>query len=341
MSYSLEFKDIIRIIGRGRKLQRDLTYDEAYQAMRLVLSGELSEAQIGAFMITMRVKEETLEEIQGFLAAVREKIRPMPQPNVDNLLDIALPYDGKAKYLQTDVPACLILADLGVPVILHGADDIPTKSGVGVLNLLRELGYPVDQSPDLVTSSIEQTNFGVLNLEHVLPEWTAITPIRHHFGLRTLMNTIEKLFHPLEAPNHLSGFYHGGYLQRLAPALPAASHNWIIQGEEGGIGVRPGKKSQLYQADGDQMIKTIIDATEYGFDEIIDIEAPNDVAYHAEQIHTILSGKPHPARDQVVLTSAVVLWLLNVVPDVSSGVDAVRQVLADGHLINRLTPMIS
>ena len=136
MDYSPAFRDILRIIGRGKKLQRDLTFEEAREAMRLMLSGEASTAQIGGFLVTMRVKEETAEEIRGFTAGARDVMRPMPKPNVANLVDLALPYNGKSRTLQTGVAAALVLAACGVPVLLHGADDVPTKAGVAVLNVL-------------------------------------------------------------------------------------------------------------------------------------------------------------------------------------------------------------
>src|SRR5690606_35322004 len=112
----------------------------------------------------------------------RDAMVPFPKPNVEGLLDIAMPYNGKTRNLQTGVAVGLVLAALGVPVLMHGADDIPTKNGIALLNLMRSLGYPADLPPDEVSRSIEQTNFGVLNIEHLLPEWTNLSEMRHHFG---------------------------------------------------------------------------------------------------------------------------------------------------------------
>lgn len=340
MNYSQEFQTIIRAIGRGKKLQRDLTVEEAQLAMQLVLSGEASDAQVGSLLITMRVKEETVEEIIGFLAAVRDLMQPMPVINVENLVDIALPYDGKAKNLQTGVIATLIIAAAGVPVLLHGADDIPTKHGVGVLNLLREFGYPVDVAPADVARHVEQSNFGVLNLSHVLPGWTDITPIRHHFGLRTLMNTIEKFFNPANAPRHISGFYHGNYLARLAPVTPGADLNWIIQGEEGGIDLRPGKKTNIFKAVGGTMQQTVINAADYGFTEHFPLEAPNNPAHHAECLKRILHNEPDPARDQIILTAGTLLWMLEAVDDIPTGLETADNILQTGKIHNLLKPAI-
>lgn len=324
------FRDILKIIGRGKKLQRDLTYDEAFDAIRLFLSDEVSDTQIGGFLLTMRVKEETSDEIRGFIDGARTLMRPMPQPNVDRLVDFGLPYNGKSRTLQTGVISLMLVAAAGVPVIVHGADNIPTKSGVAVLNLLRALGYPADQTPDEVCQSIEQTNFGVLNLEQVLPQWTAITPLRHHFGVRTLMNTVEKLLNPANADYHVNGFYHGLYLRRLATALPGSTMNWIVQGEEGSIDIRAGKKTRVYQAVGHDMVETMIDASDYGFSDVVEVDFTKDVDCHAKAIRAMLTDDEHPHIPQTLLTAATMLWMLDAAPDIETALEIVREQWAIG-----------
>ncbi len=330
------FKDIIRIVGRGKKLQRDMTMEEAQQAMTLLLSGELAEAQVGAFLITLRVKEETVDEIIGFLRALRAHIATVAKPDVTGLIDLALPFDGKANHLQTGVGAALVLAAAGVPVLLTGLDDIPAKCGVAVLNLLRALDYPADNPPEIVSQTIESTRFGVLNLAQVLPQWAALTPIRHLFGLRTLMNTVEKLINPADAPIHISGFYHGNYLSRLAPALPGSDINWIVQGEEGSIDIRPGKKTRVYKAAGDDMVETMINAADYGFHEVVPLEMPNDAAAHAEHLRRALSGERGAAYDQIALTAATLLWMIDRVPDIHAGLETAHPILQSGQALTVL-----
>ena len=283
------FREILRIVGRGKKLQRDLTQEEAREAMRLMLGKQVSDAQIGGFLVTMRVKEETAEEIKGFVQGVRDVMQEFPKPDVEGLVDIALPYNGKTRNLQTGVASTLVLASAGVPVLLHSADNIPTKNGIAVLNLLRTLGYPADMPPQQVTQSIEESNFGVLNIEHILPQWTAITPLRHHFGVRTLMNTVEKLINPADAPYHVSGFYHSSYLNRMADCLPAPN-SWITQGDEGSIDMRAGKKSRVYQAVDGEMVEHMLNAVDYGYPDEADLSTPIDPNAHATAIHSALNG---------------------------------------------------
>jgi anthranilate phosphoribosyltransferase len=215
---------------------------------------------------------------------------------------------------------------------LHGADGIPTKNGVGPLNLLRALGYPADHTPQEVENDIRQTNFGALNLAHVLPGWTALTPLRHGFGLRTLMNTIEKLFNPAGAALHINGFYHGSYLARLPQVLPGSRENWTILGEEGGIDIRPGKKTRVFRAEGNEMGETVINAADYGFGEVVPLEMPNDPAAHADALRRALNGDNAPAFDQIQLTAATLLWMVQRVENISVGLELADHLLRDGQL---------
>ena len=335
-TYSRAFRDILRIVGRGKKLQRDLTREEAREAMTLILTDStVSQAQIGGFMVTMRVKEETSEEIIGFTQGVRDVMLDFPKPDVENLVDIALPYNGKTRNLQTGVAAAIALAACGVPVLLHGADHIPTKDGIAPLNLLRALGYSADSPPDLVKESIERTNFGILNIEHLLPQWTALTPLRHHFGIRTFMNSVEKLFNPADAPHHISGFYHSAYLNRMADCLPA-ENSWIVQGDEGSIDIRLGKKTRVYQAQGDEMVEFMLDAANYGFPDEADLATHPDPNLHADAIRKALAGEHGAAFDQIALTTAVLLWMLQRVPNIHDGLAITNEKLSSGQAISVL-----
>lgn len=333
--HSAAFRDILKIVGRGKKLQRDLTREEAREAMQLLLSDAVSDAQIGGFLVTMRVKEETSEEIIGFTQGARDVMQPFPKTNVEGLVDIALPYNGKTRNLQTGVAASIVLAAIGVPVLLHGADKIPTKNGIAPLNLLRTLGYPADMPPEAVKKSIEQTNFGVLNIEHVLPQWTALTPIRHHFGVRTLMNSVEKLFNPADAPHHISGFYHSAYLNRMADCLPA-ENSWIVQGDEGSIDMRLGKKTRAYQARDKEMVETMINAADYGFPDEVDLAHHPDPNLHADTIRKALNGEKGAAFDQIALTTAVLLWMLGRTQDIHEGLAIANEILSSGRAISVL-----
>ncbi|HLA44725.1 MAG TPA: hypothetical protein VJZ27_14875, partial [Aggregatilineales bacterium] len=134
--------------------------------------------------------------------------------------------------------------------------------------------------------------------------------------------------------------YHGSYLMRMAQALPGSRKNWIIQGEEGSIDIRPGKKTRIYQAVGDGMVETMIDAADYGFDEVIPLEMPNDAAAHARRIYQLLNDNPEsdPAIRQIILTAGVHLWMVDAVPDVRAGIERAKALIESGAVLAIIEP---
>jgi anthranilate phosphoribosyltransferase len=91
--------------------------------------------------------------------------------------------------------------------------------------------------------------------------------------------------------------------------------------------MRPGKKTRVYQAVGDDMVETMIDAAEYGYSDEVDLSTPVDPHAHAEALKMALEGQPGPAYDQIALTAAVLLWMLERVPDVCAGLDVAKEQL--------------
>ncbi len=155
MNSSAAFIPYIKAVGRGEKLKRDLTYDEACDALRLILSRQATDAQIGAFLIAQRVKGEAVDEIQGFINAARTEFIQSAQPKVEGLLDLAVPYDGKAKTAQLAPAIAFVLSAIGIPVVLHGDEGVPTKEGVGPGTVLQALGINTNLKVTAVQKMIE------------------------------------------------------------------------------------------------------------------------------------------------------------------------------------------
>lgn len=329
------FTPFIQAVGRGEKLKRDLTCDEAQQAMRLILTGQATPAQIGAFLVAQRVKGESADEVVGFTRAARAACRSI-SPRVEGLIDLGLPYDGKVKTLQLAPVAALVAAAAGQPVVLHGDKNIPTKCGVGPADLLEALGVRIDLPPETAERQIEELGIGFLYAPCFAPTWHALAPIRHQFGLRTALNTVEKFFNPTDAPITVAGFFHMGYLQRMRAALQALSpQGWIVQGPEGSIECPPGRATRVLPADlGAEPL--IIDTQALGFSDRGDISAPPDPEVHAAAARRVLANEPGPARDTVVLTAGLLLFLGNRVPDLKAGVVLAHETLASGAAQRKL-----
>lgn len=328
------FVPYVKAVGRGHKLRRDLTLDESIDAMRLMLRGQATPAQVGAFLIAQRVKGEAEAEIRGFVQAVRDDFMRRIHPRVDGLLDLGVPYDGKARTAQLAPAVAVVLASAGVPTLLHGDSGVPTKQGIAPGAVFEALGVPVDLEPEAVERLLEAVGVGYLAAPRFVPAWHALTPLRREFGLRTALNTVEKLFNPADAPYQVSGFFHGEYLERLRSAQTGTRASWMVQGEEGSIEMAAGRPTRIFAVDptDDQ----VLDPAVVGLERRERIQVPQDTSLHARLNAEAIAGVPGPATEQVALTAGAVLALVGAAADLTDGVARARQALQSGAAQARL-----
>ena len=328
------FIPFVKAVGRGNKLRRDLTYAEAVEAMRLILRGEATPAQIGGFLIGQRVKGEAEPEIKGFTHVTRDAFIHKISPRVEGLLDFGVPYDGKVKTVQLAPAIAVILASAGVPTILHGAAGVPTKQGIAPGAVFAALGLPANLEPLAVEQMIEKVGVGYLDAAQFAPEWNALTPLRREFGLRTALNSVEKLLNPANAPYQISGFFHGEYLERLRLAQTGTRASWMVQGEEGSIEMATGRATHVFAAaEADDIV---LDPASAGLPVRERIAVPPDVQTHAQLNAEAITGNPSPATDQATLTTGTILFLLKVATDLNDGISIVRRILETGAAQRKL-----
>jgi anthranilate phosphoribosyltransferase len=334
MTSSTAFIPYIKAVGRGEKLKRDLTYDEACDALHLILTRTATDAQIGAFLIAQRVKGEAVDEIQGFINAARADFIQFAHPQVEGLLDLAVPYDGKAKTAQLAPAIALILAAAGVPVILHGDENIPTKSGVTPGAILSEIGFPTHGDVAFASQMVENVGISFISAEQYIPAWHALTPIRHQFGLRTVMNTVEKLFNPFNAPYQVSGFFHANYIERIRRTQTGLKASWMVQGEEGSIEMAAGRRTHIYATAAAKDV--ILDPADVGLPTRERLSLPPVLSDHVELTTAVLQNESHPATDQALFTVGTILSLLGKAETVADGFAQARTVVKQGKAQEKL-----
>ncbi len=333
------FIPFIKAVGRGEKLKRDLTYDEAMDAMRFILQGRAAEAQIGAFLMAQRVKGEAVDEILGFRDIVRQEFIYPIAPRVENLLDLGIPYDGKAKTAQLAPAIAIVLAEAGVPVVLHGDEGIPTKEGVTPSLVLQALGINSRLNGKDITQMIEKSGFGFLHAAHFMPAWHNLTPMRRLFGLRTVLNTVEKLFNPANAPYQISGFFHANYIKRIRSIQSGQQASWMVQGEEGSIEMRAGRRTPIYGIRAEDDL--ILDTNQLGLPPQERELIPPDITLHAQLNASVLAGQPSHAANQVSLTVGTILMLLGSASKLADGVHRAQKILTSGAAQKRLESIIA
>ena len=333
------FIPFVQAVGRGEKLKRDLTYEESVEALRQIVEQTCSPAQAGAFLIAQRVKGEAVDEVRGFTALLRAETIAQIRPRVEGLLDLAVPYDGKVRSAQLAPAIAIVLAEIGLPVVLHGDEGVPTKEGIGPGPVLRELGVADDLEPDAVQLMIEAVGVGYLSAAHFAPQWHALLPLRRQFGLRTVLNSVEKLLNPANAPYQVSGFFHGNYIERLRAVQTGTKRSYIVQGEEGSVEMAVGRKSRVFAEDA--AADLILDPAALGHRERVRVPGPADAAGHAALNAAVLADAEGDATEQVCLTAGVILHLFDLARDVPDGIARVRKVLKSGAARARLERVVA
>ena len=225
------FAEFIRILGKGKKGSRPLSQTEAYQAMRMILADEVEAMQLGAFLMLMRVKEETPEELAGFVQAVRETLPKVSRQTAD--LDWSA-YAGKRRHLPWFILSSLLLAENDIKVLMHGCAS-HSENRLFAQEMLPLFALATANSFSEAEQQLQTQNFAYLSLEQLCPTLNNMIHLRALMGLRSPVHTLVRLINPFNADYSLQGIFHPGYrpVHQEAALLLGQPHMTVIKGEGG------------------------------------------------------------------------------------------------------------
>jgi anthranilate phosphoribosyltransferase len=225
------FARFIQILGKGRNGMRPLTQDEAYEAMSMIACYDVEPEQIGAFLMLMRVKEETAEEVAGFTRALRDSL-PTSQHTLVPAIDWAA-YAGKKRQLPWFILAALILARRGYPVFMHGMNRNDER--VYVPEALDALDLEAAGSMPQAKQQLQDQGFSYLPISKLSPLTTQLISTRDLFGLRPPLHTVARMLNPFKAPLSVMGVFHPNFAQihQQAAVLLEQPRALICKGEGG------------------------------------------------------------------------------------------------------------
>lgn len=202
------FAQYIQFLGKGRRGARDMTQQEAEQAMSMMLSGQAEPVQIGAFLMLMRVKEETVAEMAGLVQGARKAVSAPPDfPVVD--LDWAA-YAGKRRQLPWFVLSALLLAGNDIRVLMHGME-VKSEERVNTSDALTALGFMSCQSYDQAKLQLQAHNFAYISLAAMNPLLQQYIDLKDTLGLRSPVHSVVRMLNPAHAATSIMGIFHPGY----------------------------------------------------------------------------------------------------------------------------------
>lgn len=236
------FAQYVRILGKGKNGSRSLTRDEAHTAMQMIVEGKVEPEQLGAFLMLLRVQEESPEEIAGFVDACKTMIKiPQGMPKVD--LDWSS-YAGKKRQLPWYLLSTLLLAENDITIFMHGASG-HTAGRVYTKDILKHFGMSPCESMQDVQTALNQYNFAYMDLEFLSPKLHKIIELRPILGLRSPVHTLSRMLNPFDCDYVMQGIFHPGYrpIHQEAAVLLNIPHLYVVKGEGGEIERNPDSPS--------------------------------------------------------------------------------------------------
>ncbi|WP_319381869.1 glycosyl transferase family protein [Thiomicrorhabdus sp.] len=242
---SLPFSDYLRILGKGPKTRRSLTMEEAKAAFLQVLGNQVSDLQLGAFLLLMRANGESPDELRGFMSACREHFGLEDlRGNVD--LDWSA-YAGKWRYPPYYLLAIKLLVGKGYRILLHG-DSGQFADRVYAEEAMALLGFEIAETLADAAEKLSQGQEVYLPLANFAAPLQRILHLKQELGVRSVFNTVVKLLNPLNAPCAIQGIFHKGVeqLHHAGTNFNATRRNLVFKGEGGEAEIRPDALNKLF-----------------------------------------------------------------------------------------------
>ena len=347
-------RSIIQRIATGPELSKNITREEARAAMRLVLEGRADPVQAGVFLIALRMKRETDDENLGVLDAIRD-VTSRATADVDEVMDVADPYDGYSRTLPAAPFLPAVLAACGLPAVSHGVARMGPKYGITHRQVLRAAGAAVDLSVADAAARVADPRIGWAYVDQRMfcPKLHDLARLRALIVKRPAITTVEVLAQPLRGRRrtHLvTGFVHKPYPRIYALLARAAGFDTalIVRGMEGGVipSLRASGKVFYFHDRGAEQELDLMPA-DFGIESLrgaplaaaeggtgtgqhppVDTDATAEAAAAAGL--AALNGAPGPARDSLVCAAALCLKHVGCFETLRAAADAVRAALDGG-----------
>jgi anthranilate phosphoribosyltransferase len=318
----------------------NLSADEAEQAMQLIMSGQATDAQIGGFLVALRMKGESVEEITGSARAMRAHASRVPYVrNGESLLDTAGTGGDGAHTFNISTAAAFVIAGAGRKVAKHG--NRAASSRCGSADVLNALGVYLDLTPEQVADCIANVGIGFIFAPRFHPAMKYAIGPRRELGQRTIFNLLGPLTNPAGATHQLIGVYDPALTEPLAEVLGSLGGRaaFVVHGHGGLDELSTSGPNRVSHLQDGQVRTYALDPAEFGLRPASaeDLQG-GDPPQNAEMMRALLCGEDKSARrDVVVLNSAAALATIH--GDFEQALEEARRSLDSGAALERLNAL--
>jgi anthranilate phosphoribosyltransferase len=319
---------------------RNLTRAEAREAMQEIMRGDATQAQIAGFLVALRAKGETADEIAGCAEAMREHVLPV-QPTRTDLVDTAgTGGDGKHT-LNISTAAALVAAAAGAGVAKHG--NRAASSQTGSADVLESLGFELDLAPERIAQSIDELGFGFMFAQAHHPAMKHAAQVRRELGTRTVFNVLGPLTNPARARAQVVGVYSATLVRPIAEALVqlGAHRAFVVHGADGIDELSPTGPNLVCEVVDGGVRERTIDPAELGLEPCrIEELAGGSPAENAALIRRVFAGEQSGRRSAILLNAAGAIAAGGHADDLREGLELARAAIDSGAAAARLDELV-
>jgi anthranilate phosphoribosyltransferase len=310
-----------------------LTAEQARAAMATILGGDATPAQLIGFVVALRSKGESAEELSGLLDAVLDaaELVPLPEELRSAAIDIVGTGGDGSHSINVSTMAAIVVAAAGVPVCKHGARAASSKCGTA--DVLEELGVVVELSPAGVLQCIERAGIGFCLAPRFHPAFRFAAPSRREIGIPTVFNLLGPMANPGRVRRQLIGVANQAYAERIVHSLRhhGSTDAWVVHGNGLDELSTTGPSSVLALRDG-EIEHFEIDARAIGLAVASKADlVGGEPSENAAVVRKMLAGEPGPHRDIVVLNAAAALVVAGTVDSLEAGAEVAAETIDSGR----------
>jgi anthranilate phosphoribosyltransferase len=321
---------------------RDLTREETREVMGEIMAGDATPAQIGGFLVALRAKGETADEIAGCAEAMRAHVLAV-RPQRDDLVDTAGTGGDGAHTINISTAAALVAAAAGAAVAKHGNRAV--SSACGSADVLEALGFTLEQEPERIARSIDELGFGFLFAPSHHPAMRHAAPVRKELATRTVFNVLGPLTNPAGARAQVVGVYSADLVRTIADVLATlgARRAFVVHGAGGIDELSPVGENLIAEVvDGAVRERTLDPEAELGLPrcDVAELRggSPDE---NAAAVRSVFEGADGGRRNAILLNAAGAIAAAGHAVDLREGLELARETVDSGAAAARLEQLVA
>lgn len=330
-----DFKTYIAKVANGEQL----SFEEARGAFDTIMSGEASPSQIGGFLMALRVRGETVDEISGAVDTMRAKMLPVAAPA--GAIDIVGTGGDASGTYNISTCSAFVAAACGIPVAKHGNRALSSKSGAA--DVLMALGVNIDLSPDKITQCIYESGLGFMFAPAHHSAMKHVGPTRVELGTRTIFNLLGPLSNPARTKRQVIGVFAPQWVEPIAHVMQrlGAERVWVCHGD-GLDEITNAGVTQIAELKDGKVSTFEVTPEDAGLERVtLDQLKGGTAEENATALRDVLSGKKTAFRDAVTMNVAAALIITDKAKDLKDGVGQAAAAIDSGEALKRLDRLVA